>query len=99
MKGSLWSPKWKTRGQQLVLMFTNKLRYSMELASSVTQGTELCNLYEETNWTDERAHVLRPIPYECTPVQVHVPLEPSSTSGNVFRGQKVGHTVQRKLRY
>ena len=49
---------------------------SMELESPVTQGTELCYLYEEPNWSDERENVVvQPIPFECTPVQVHVPLE------------------------
>ena len=47
---------------------------SMELESSVTQGTELCYLYEEPYWSDERANVVvQPIPFECTPVQVCVP--------------------------
>ena len=69
---------------------------SMELESSVTQGTELCHLYEEPSWSDERANVVvQPIPFECTPVQVRVPLEQSPASRNVFRGQKVGpHSVK-----
>ena len=64
---------------------------SMELESSVTQGTELCYLYEEPNWSDKRANVVvQPIPFECTPVQVHVPLEQSPTSGDILCGQEVG---------
>ena len=60
---------------------------SMELESSVTQGTELHYLYEEPYWSDERVNVVvQPIPFECTPVQVHVPLEQSPTSGNVIQG-------------
>ena len=64
---------------------------SMDLESSVTQGTELCHLYEEPSWNDERANVVvQPIPFECTPVQVRVPSEQSPASGNAFHGQKVG---------
>ena len=64
---------------------------SMELESSVVQGTELCYLYEEPYWSDERANVVvQPIPFECTPVQVCVPSEQSPASGNALRGQKVG---------
>ena len=56
-----------------------------------TQGTELCYLYEEPYWSDERANVLvQPIPFKCTPVQVCVPSEQSPASGNIFRGQEVG---------
>ena len=65
--------------------------FSMELESSVTQGTELCYLYEQPNWSDNRANVVvQPIPFECTPVQVHVPLEQSPTSGDILCGQEVG---------
>ena len=64
---------------------------SMELESSVTQRTELCYLYEEPYWSDERANVVvQSIPFECTPVQVCVPSEQSPASGNVLRGQEVG---------
>ena len=64
---------------------------SMELESSVTQGTELCYLYEEPYWSDERANVVvQPIPFECTPVQACVPSEQSLASGNALCGQKVG---------
>ena len=64
---------------------------SMELESSVTQGTELCYFYEEPYWSDERANVVvQPIPFECTPVQVCVPSEQSPASGNVLHGQEVG---------
>ena len=63
----------------------------MELESSVTQGTELHYLHEEPYWRDEKANVVvQPIPFECTPVQVRVPLQQPPTSGKVFRGQKVG---------
>ena len=69
----------------------NKDIVSMELESSVTQGTELHYLHEEPYWRDEKANaVVQPIPFECTPVQVRVPLQQSPTSGKVFRGQKVG---------
>ena len=69
----------------------NKDIVSMELESSVTQGTELHYLREEPHWRDEKANaVVQPIPFECTPVQVRVPLQQSPTSGKVFRGQKVG---------
>ena len=58
----------------------------MELESSVVQGTELCYLYEEPYWSDERANVVMlPIPSECTPVQVCVPSEQSPASGNALR--------------
>ena len=64
---------------------------SMELESSVTQGTELCYLYDQPYWSDERANVVvQPIPFERTPVQVCVPSEQSLASGNILRGQKVG---------
>ena len=64
---------------------------AMELEASVTQGTELCYLYEQPYWSDEMANVVvHPIPFECTPVQVRVPLEQSPASRNVFRGQRVG---------
>ena len=68
----------------------------MELESSVTQGTDLCYLYEEPYWSDERENVVvQPIPFECTPVQVCVPSEQSPASGNVLRGQEVGpHSVK-----
>ena len=73
---------------------------SMELESSVTQGTELCYLYEEPYWSDERANVVvQPIPFECTPVQVCVPSEQSLASGNDLRGQKVGpHSAKETVR-
>ena len=70
---------------------------AMELESSVTQGTELCYLYEEPYWSDERTNVvLQPIPFECTPVPVRVSSEQSPASRNLFRGQKGG--PHRKLR-
>ena len=69
----------------------NKDIVSMELESSVTQGTELHYLHEEPYWRDEKANVVvQPISFECTPVQVRVPLQQLPTSGKVFRGQKVG---------
>ena len=70
---------------------------SMELESSVTQGTELCYLYEEPNWSDERANVVvQPISFECTPVQVHVPLEQSPTSGSILCGQEDGANSEKE---
>ena len=75
----------------------NKDIVSMELESSVTQGTELPYLREEPYWSDEKVNVVvQPIPLECTPVQVRVPLDQSPTTGKVFRVQKFGLQIAKE---
>ena len=58
---------------------------SMEFGSYTVQGTESCNLNEELTWNYGRANVVaQPIPFECSPAQIQVPLKQFCIPGDIY---------------